>query len=135
MRVGLLVTGATYRHPSVLAAEVVTVEDRAGRLWIGTINGLNRRDPATGRITRYLHDPENASPYGPSSRRYLNPLYVDVEAVPGFADCDAARDMLADPAFRETVSREHAEMSGLFDQYLEGLRKAYSSEIVLSAGG
>lgn len=44
-------------------------------------------------------------------------------------------DFLADAAFRETVRREHAEMSGLFEQYLEGLRKAYSSEIVLSAGG
>lgn len=43
-------------------------------------------------------------------------------------------DFLADAEFRETVSREHREMAGLFDQYLEGLRKAYSTELVLSAG-
>jgi len=32
--------------------------DRQGRLWVGTFNGgLNRYDPKTGHVVRYLHDP------------------------------------------------------------------------------
>ncbi|UCC26712.1 MAG: peptidase dimerization domain-containing protein [Gemmatimonadales bacterium] len=37
-------------------------------------------------------------------------------------------DYLEDPDFRAQVQREHREMAGLFDQYLEGLRQAYSQE-------
>jgi amidohydrolase len=37
-------------------------------------------------------------------------------------------DYLEDASFREVVEREHATMSALFDQYLEGLRKAYAEE-------
>lgn len=36
--------------------------------------------------------PEHASPYSPSSRRFINPLYLDVEAIEDFAACDAARE-------------------------------------------
>ena len=35
----------------------------------------------------FAHDPESASPYSPSSRLFLNPLYIDVDAV---AERDAA---------------------------------------------
>ncbi|MEJ2204569.1 MAG: amidohydrolase [Gemmatimonadota bacterium] len=37
-------------------------------------------------------------------------------------------DYLESPELRETVHREHTEMAGLFNQYLEGLRKAYAEE-------
>lgn len=30
--------------------------------------------------------PENASPYSPASRQFLNPLYLDIEAIPDFAE-------------------------------------------------
>lgn len=32
----------------------------------------------------FLHEPEQASPYSPSSRLFLNPLYIDVEQVDDF---------------------------------------------------
>ena len=32
----------------------------------------------------FLHEPEQASPYGPSSRLFLNPMYIDIENVVGF---------------------------------------------------
>ena len=36
-------------------------EDHEGTLWIGANRGLARIDPATNRITRYGHDPENSN--------------------------------------------------------------------------
>ena len=52
-------------------------------------------------------DPEAASPYGPTSRYFLNPIYLDVEAVPEFAlDVPAARalrDRVTSQAFVETL--------------------------------
>jgi (1->4)-alpha-D-glucan 1-alpha-D-glucosylmutase len=49
--------------------------------------------------------PDHASPYAPSSRLFLNPLYVDVEAVPDFAECPQARDLVASSPFQETLTR------------------------------
>jgi (1->4)-alpha-D-glucan 1-alpha-D-glucosylmutase len=44
--------------------------------------------------------PESDSPYGPSSRSQWNTLYVDVEAVPEFAACAPARDLVQSPDFQ-----------------------------------
>ena len=49
--------------------------------------------------------PERASPYSPSSRLFLNPLYIDVAAIPGFADCLAARRPI-DTSEGRTAMRE-----------------------------
>lgn len=38
-----------------------------------------------------LQHPEDASPYSPSSRLFLNPLYIDVTAIAEFARCTAAK--------------------------------------------
>lgn len=48
----------------------------------------------------YPHNPRHCSPYSPSSRQFLNVLYIDVEAAPEFADCAAAREAVADAHFQ-----------------------------------
>mgnify|MGYP000872166700 CR=1 FL=1 len=57
----------------------------------------------------YPHNPRHASPYSPSSRRFLNTLYLDVEAVPEFAECEAARQRVAAPEFQARLRALRAE--------------------------
>ena len=52
----------------------------------------------------FPHNPLHISPYSPSSRLFLNPLYLDVEAIEEFAECAAARALVASPAFRTRLS-------------------------------
>lgn len=47
----------------------------------------------------FNHNPTHASPYSPSSRLFLNTLYLDVCAVADFAECDEARTRVASEAF------------------------------------
>ncbi|MGK2950811.1 MAG: 4-alpha-glucanotransferase, partial [Thiobacillus sp.] len=44
--------------------------------------------------------PEHASPYSPSSRAFFNTLYLDVEAIADFAECEEARAMVHVPQFQ-----------------------------------
>jgi (1->4)-alpha-D-glucan 1-alpha-D-glucosylmutase len=48
--------------------------------------------------------PEQASPYSPSSRAFVNYLYLDVEAVPEFADSDETRRIVSGPEFQAVLS-------------------------------
>lgn len=53
--------------------------------------------------------PERVSPYSPSSRLFLNPIYIDVTAVPEFATCDAARAHVKSSSF---AAHQHAVRTG-----------------------
>jgi (1->4)-alpha-D-glucan 1-alpha-D-glucosylmutase len=48
----------------------------------------------------FAHNPLHASPYSPSTRQQIDALYIAVEAVPDFAECEEARRMVAEPAFQ-----------------------------------
>jgi 4-alpha-glucanotransferase len=48
-------------------------------------------------------NPGHSSPYSPSSRRYLNVMYLDVEAVPEFDECETVRKRVAEPAFQSRL--------------------------------
>ncbi|MHB1515682.1 MAG: malto-oligosyltrehalose synthase [Acidiferrobacteraceae bacterium] len=61
-------------------------------------------------------NPAHASPYSPSSRLFLNILYLDVEAVADFAECDEARAMVAEGPFQ---ARLRALRSEEFVDYLQ----------------
>jgi 4-alpha-glucanotransferase len=58
-------------------------------------------------------DPSRISPYSPSSRLFLNPLYIDVEAVPDLVECEAARALLATGEFGHRLAR--VRTAGLVD--------------------
>jgi (1->4)-alpha-D-glucan 1-alpha-D-glucosylmutase len=47
--------------------------------------------------------PEHASPYSPSSRVWFNTLYLDVEAIADFAECEPARERVFAPEFQEKL--------------------------------
>jgi len=44
------------------------------------------------------------SPYSPSSRHALNPVYLDVEAIAEFKECEAARRLAASADFRDRIA-------------------------------
>ncbi|CAA7619813.1 4-alpha-glucanotransferase [Magnetospirillum sp. UT-4] len=49
--------------------------------------------------------PDRFSPYAPSSRRFLNVAYIDVEAIPEFAESREAGRMFASPGFQANLAR------------------------------
>ena len=66
--------------------------------------------------------PEQASPYGPNSRLFLNPLYIDVEAVPEFPGIAAAR---LEQDIAAARAAELVDYTRVARAKLAGLRIAY----------
>jgi 4-alpha-glucanotransferase len=50
-------------------------------------------------------NPWHFSPYSPSSRHFLNVLYIAVERVVEYATCAEAQDIVAAPAFQQELAR------------------------------
>ncbi len=50
-------------------------------------------------------EPEHASPYSPSSRLFLNPVYIDLTAVPGFKKSRRVKKLLDDAGFQAELQR------------------------------
>ncbi len=77
-----------------------------------------------------LDRPEHASPYSPSSRLFLNPLYIDVVAAPGFGACKAARDVVNDSDFKDRLKtareRSHIDYAAASAMKLEVLETLFN---------
>lgn len=53
-------------------------------------------------------NPDHVSPYAPSSRLFLNPLYIDVMAIPELAASPPMQARIASPAFQQELARLRA---------------------------
>jgi len=75
--------------------------------------------------------PFNSSPYLPSSRLYRNVIYLDVTAIPDFADSAGARELVGLPETQRRIERlrqeEHVDYEEVSALKLEILRKIYRS--------
>jgi len=72
--------------------------------------------------------PGHASPYSPSSRMFLNPLYIHIPSVPELADSDPAMCIMEAPGFRDRLQAlaasaliDHPEVHALKWPLLEAL--------------
>ena len=79
--------------------------------------------------------PEKFSPYSPSSRRFLNTIYIDVESIPEFAASRQAKRMFASPGFQAGLARikgypliDYAEVAQARRPVLEACYEAFRAE-------
>ncbi|MBC7907249.1 MAG: 4-alpha-glucanotransferase [Rhodospirillaceae bacterium] len=90
----------------------------------------------------FANQPEKFSPYAPSSRRFLNTAYMDVEAIPEFKECLEAKRMFASPGFQANLARirgyrlvEYVDVARLQRPMLEILYGWFRKEHLNSARG
>ncbi len=64
-------------------------------------------------------DPALHSPYSPASRQFLNPIYIDPEAVPEYADCQEAQARVRQESFQSKLTElrqtDHVDYAGVAD--------------------
>ncbi|MEO5374785.1 MAG: 4-alpha-glucanotransferase [Alphaproteobacteria bacterium] len=72
----------------------------------GSLQGLGVASVGVNPLhALFPHNPLHASPYSPSSRLFLNPLYIDVTAIPEFAECDKAQKRVATVKFKKRLDK------------------------------
>lgn len=123
-RTVLIVTPTRCRQPAIGGARGrawgITLQLyglRSARNWgIGDLGDLANAATVLGALgadlvginplhALYPEEPDRASPYSPSSRCFANPLYLDVEAIADFEECEAARAWVSAPAFQAELER------------------------------
>jgi 4-alpha-glucanotransferase len=80
--------------------------------------------------------PADASPYSPSSRLFLNPIYIDVTAVTGFSECSSAHPsstLLS--SLRAANLVDYAQVWGAKVKALEALFHAKEARLARGADG
>ena len=113
---------------------------RSARDWgIGDFSDLAMLGRAAGRLgagavginplhALFAAEPRHFSPYSPSSRVWLDYLYIDVTAVPGFAEDSAARGLAAPDAIvaaRGAGLVDYAAVAALKRPVLEALYRRF----------
>jgi 4-alpha-glucanotransferase len=116
----IVVPTQCYASPEMADARVLAISTqlyalRSRRNWgIGDFGDLRAFARMTGRAGAHavglnpLHElhpsnPQAASPYSPSSRRFLNVLYIDVEKVAEFGESESACSRLKNATFRKRL--------------------------------
>jgi 4-alpha-glucanotransferase len=61
----------------------------------------------------------DVSPYRPMSRLYRNPLYLDLESIPEFASCAAAKSKLSSSALQDDLHRLQSASHVRYDAVLD----------------
>jgi 4-alpha-glucanotransferase len=77
-------------------------------------------------------DPERASPYSPSSRLFLNPLYLDVDKVLSLTDCPSAKRMVEESEGKRATARDrrfidYATVAALKQEVLDEVHRCLRS--------
>jgi len=82
----------------------------------------------------FLDKPGQASPYSPSSRLFLNALYLDVERIEDMHECEAARALVRTPEFQAELQRlraaelvDYPAVTGLKMRVLALLHESFSA--------
>jgi 4-alpha-glucanotransferase len=86
--------------------DLFNLVEKAAERQAATI-GLNPLHPL------FQRNPAHRSPYSPSSRCFLNPLYIDVTKIPNFDSCKLAQEKVTDKAFVQNIV--NAKSSQLVD--------------------
>lgn len=77
----------------------------------------------------FSHLPENASPYSPSSRNFLNPVYLDIEAMEEFSRNQKAQQLVRSHDFQDRLQQlrrtDLVDYSGVWAAKLEVLELLY----------
>ncbi|MDQ2858089.1 MAG: 4-alpha-glucanotransferase [Candidatus Eremiobacteraeota bacterium] len=83
--------------------------------------------------------PEAASPYSPTSRYFLNPLYIDVEAVPEYRNASteavALRARIASPAFARTLADLRSTATVAYGRVAEAKYPAFEALLQIFRNG
>ena len=113
-------------------SELLACAARCGAAAVG-INPLH---------TLFGDDPERASPYSPSSRFFLNPLYLDLCAIPDFGESEEARTLASSqefmrslPQLRECELVDYAGVAALKRRVLDLLYANFRRRHLDAAGG
>ncbi|MBU2918582.1 4-alpha-glucanotransferase [Psychrosphaera sp. F3M07] len=77
----------------------------------------------------YPNNPDSCSPYSPSSRRWLNVIYIDVQQVTGYEECLVTQKLVNSDAFQTQLnaakSVTEVDYASVMDLKLKALKPLY----------